>query len=226
MDNTQTDTPVEWWYDEGVPGKGPKPDYLEEKYGFNQAKQAKAYRDARAELGRRSREENVPDQYDLSQFEDYIDEENPRLKNLLSYAKQRRFAQKDIDEILGNVIEYEKSFIPNEEEELEKLGPEADKKIKIVEQWIQNTIHDEETLETIEMLPKTARTIKMLDNFRKSQSNDKSAPPSPSAYASSGSAAPTVESIKAEMAANGDRYLKDESYRNQINAKLREILGE
>lgn len=206
----------EWYYMEGIPGMGDRPDFLESKYK-SLADQAKAYKEARAELGRITG--SVPETYDTSKYADLIDPQNPHLQGFLDFAKEKRLSQEVVDKAMGTLLEYEKSLLPDE-----TLDEDTSKKKTIVENWAKSNF-SQEALNVLNQIPKTPQVVKMLDEIRQAQYAARSQPPTQSNQY--GSVEPlTEQDIRQEIRDNAKKYLEDGAYRNAIRAKLAQVLGE
>lgn len=207
---------TEWYFMEGVPGLGPRPDFLEGKYK-SLAEQAKAYKEARSELGRLHG--SVPEEYDLSSHKDWLDPTNPHLKGFLDFAKEKRLSQEVVSKAMGTLVDYEKGMMPDE-----TLDPESEKTKGIVNNWAKNTF-SKEGLQAFEILPKTQAIVKMLDEMRQNQFANRSQAPTNMEHVHSHKQM-DEKSIRQEMRDNAKKYLQEGAYREEINRKLAQALGE
>jgi hypothetical protein len=206
----------EWYYVEGIPGSGPRPDYLESKYK-SIADQAKAYKEARSELGRLHG--SVPEQYDVSDHQDWIDPTNPHLKGFLDFAKDKKLSQEVVSKAMGTLVEYEKSMMPDT-----TLDAESQKKMGIVENWAKNTFSPE-GIRAFEILPKTKEIVGMLDEMRQKEYANRSKAPTSMDHASSFKVQTEAE-IRTEMREQGAKYINDSAYRADVARRLAQVLGE
>ncbi len=206
----------EWYFDEGIPGLGPRPDYLEGKYK-SLADQAKAYKEARSELGRLHG--SVPEEYDLSNHKDWLDPQNPHLKGFLDFAKEKRLSQEVVSKAMGTLVDYEKGMMPDE-----TLDAESEKTKTIVQNWAKNTF-SKEGLDAFEVLPKTKGIVNMLNEMRQNQYANRSQAPTSMDHVGSMKMV-DEHSIRQEMRDNSKKYLEDNAYRMEINRKLAQALGE
>jgi hypothetical protein len=210
----------EWYFAEGIPGQGQRPDWLKPKYN-SLAAQAKAYHEAEAKFGSM---EAPPDQYDLSTFTDKIDSDNEHIKSFLDYAKESRMSQGQVQKTLESLVNYENSFMVDESKEIEKLGPDGQKKRQIVDQWVSNNF-SKEAKETYEILPKTAEVLSFMDEVRQQQAKARSQ--SPQSTGTADQFKPLTEKeVRNEMAQNHKRYYEDPIYRAEISRKLAQALGD
>lgn len=206
----------EWYFTDGIPGLGDRPDFLETKYK-SLAEQAKAYKEARSELGRLTG--SVPEEYDLSEHKEWVDPTNPHLNGFLSFAKEKRLSQEVVSKAVGTLVDYEKSLMPNE-----TLDPDSEKKKGIVDNWAKNTFTPD-ALKTFEVIPKTKEIVGLLDEMRQAQYKNRSNPPTSLEHQSNFK--PVTEAdVRAEIRDNSKKYLDDSSYRAEIQRKLAQALGE
>jgi len=220
-DDMSTESPQSgWWYDDNVPGVGQKPEYLNSKYK-TLAEQAKATNELHKMLVNTS---GAPDHYELGQYTDVIPSDDPALIKFLGFAKNNRFSQDAVTEILGTFVEHVKSKEPDIDKEIAKLGENAAQKITTVQTWAENTFN-QKTLDTISKISKNAEVIEFLDEMRQYSINLRSQPPG-SNQAGEPFVKLTVKEVEQEMASNYDRYVKDAGYRKQIEAKFEQAIGD
>ena len=211
-----------WHWDDGMPGSGPKPSWLKEKYNSVTA-QAKAYIEAEKQLGQVGA---APENYDLADFVDQLDTANPHIQKFMETSKRSRISQDTFKEIVGTLVEYEKSKMPNIDEEIKKLGDGAQAKIDTVKRWAANNL-SQEACDTLGRIGNRAEVIKFVDELRQMSLHAQSIPPG-SAEVADNFVRLTQEDIDAELAvpANAQRYLNDKNYRAEIQRKLKMIFGE
>ena len=215
---------TDWWLAEGVAGVGPKPEYLNPKYK-TLADQARAYEElyktVRATAG-------APEQYDFTEFEGKVDINNPHLQKFTQFAKQNRFSQDAVKEILGTVLEYENSKLPNINKEIERLGPDGPRKIETVQRWAENTFSDK-ALETIGKIATNADVIEFLDELRQFSHHQQTTQVPGSNAAPTEFKRESVREIEAEMKLNyssGKNYVNNPAYRAEISARMQQAVGE
>jgi hypothetical protein len=228
MSETDTITnPVEttsesatWYIREGVPGAGPKPDFLEDKYPTMEH-QARAYKDVRKALGAMT---GAPEQYDLSEYQDFVDTSNPHMDAFLKFAKDSKLSQDAVKTTVKSFVEYSKSNQPDIQKELERLGPDGQRKIEVVNNWAKSTLSPK-SFEALSSVPQTADVVLLMDELRQLQVAGRSQIADPVLHAESFRPL-TVEEVRAEMSANRDKYLNDKNYRAEIQRKLQQVLGD
>ncbi len=220
------DLPVQhtdaWAWDDGLPGSGPRPTWLKDKY-TNIAAQAKAYLEAEKQLGQLS---STPENYDFGDYAELLDTNNPHIQQFMETAKKSRLPQESFKEILGSLVEYQKSQAPNLDEEIAKLGVGAHEKIETVKRWASNNL-SQEACDTLGAISTSAKVINLVDELRQLQMATISKPPGATS-AMENYTIITREDIDAELAvpANANRYVTDSKYRQEINNKLKIIYGE
>ncbi len=224
---TPVDVPTQhenkWSWGSGVEGAGNRPDYLSEKYNSVE-EQAKAYNELQKRLV--SGEGKVPDNYDFGNYQEILDISNPHIQQFVATAKEARLPQETFNKVLGSLVEYERSQLPNLDAEITKLGEGAHEKIETVKRWAANNL-SQEACDTLGAIGNRADVIKFVDELRQLSLHNQSTPP--------GSSEPganfvriTKEDVDKELAvpANAKRYLEDSGYRQEIQNKLKIIYGE
>lgn len=138
-----------WFYDDGVPGQGDRPDYLVEKYGYNQSKQAKAYRDLEKYVSS-TRPIGAPEKYEVNLSEELksqnvsIPEDDQMLNTFKEYAKKNSLTQEQFDSVVNfyaaNNIKTDESVIQDMEMESEKFLKDVGVNVepKIARQELKN----------------------------------------------------------------------------------------
>ncbi len=208
-----------WYLDEGIPGIGDRPDYLEPKYK-TMADQARSYKDLQKALGATS---GSPDEYDFGNFKDVIDIGNQHLQEYVNYAKQNRISQEAFNKTLDTFVNYQKSFQPNMSEEVAKLGPDGAMKIDTVRRWAENNL-SEQAIQTVGKIATSAEVINFLDEMRQFQFHASQQPPGSTSNA--GDFTPlTVAEVEAEMQQNYKLYNSDPRYRAEIQRKFEQAVG-
>jgi hypothetical protein len=210
-----------WFWDEGVPGQGERPEWLKGKYG-KVVDQAKAYLDAEKRLG--AEPTPVPEDYDLTGYADYFDIEAPHMADLKNKAKELRLSEDALKSLVDPFANYYKSLMPDIDKEIEKLGPHADMKINTVNTWASNHL-SEKALETLGHISHTAAVVELLDEIRQIHSQTLSRVPT-NVNADSRAVIVTAEQVQQKITDNYERYKIDASYRQQLNLEMRQACGE
>lgn len=209
----------EWWLAEGIPGQGPKPEFLDDKYQ-NLAEQAKAYKEVRKALGAQA---GAPEAYDFGAFIDEIDVNNAAIKDFMVYAKENRISQDAFSRTLKTFAEYDKSRQPNIDEEIKKLGEDGPKRIETVQKWAENNL-SQKAMKTIGEIGTKADVIELLDELRQYQHHMSVVLPTGDEAATQFKPLSKAE-VQEEMIANYDKYKKDARYRAEISAKFEQAVG-
>lgn len=212
--NASTEAPT-WYVDEGVPGPGNRPEWLNPKFK-TVAEVARSYNELEKKFGAMS---GAPDDYDFG--EAGIDKNNPHMKDLVNYAKEQRISQDAFSQFVKGFAGYADSSLPNPDEELKRLGPDGEKRIKEISQWAANNL-SETSNKTLYDIATKAEVVEMLDEIR--QKGFKPSAQPPQGYNDSGSSAPTEKEVRAELSQNLKRYNSDPNYRNEIRSKLERAL--
>lgn len=210
-----------WFWDDGVPGAGPRPAWLKDKY-TNIAAQAKAYVEAEKQLGQLG---SGPEEYKFEE-DDAWDPTNPYMQKFMETAKKSRMPQEAFNDMLTTLADYEASKIPNKDAEIAKLGPEANSMIERVRRWTSTNL-SQEACDLIGQIGNNAAVIKMFDEIRQLNIHQASQPPG-STGSSDNFVRLTQDDWNAELAipANSKRYLEDAKYRAEMSRKLQIIHGE
>lgn len=214
---TQSDS---WYLTEGVPGQGPRPDFLEPKYK-TVAEQAKAYKEARKALGALS---GAPEAYDLGEYTQVLDPEHPALQDFMKYAKENRFSNDAVTKIAETFAKYQESQEPDLTAELEKLGPQGKEKVEVVNNWAKNNL-SEKAFTALSQMPQTAETVELMDEIRQMYLRGRGTIPTAQDHAASFKA-DSEAAIRSEMNQNRDRYYTDPVYRAEISRRLAIVKGE
>lgn len=210
-----------WFWDEGVPGNGPRPAWLKDKY-TNIAAQAKAYVDAEKQLGQLSA---APEDYNFGE-EAKWDPTNPFMQKFMETAKKSRMSQESFGEMLQTLVEYETSKLPNKDVEIQKLGTNAHERIETVRRWAANNL-SQEACNVLGEIGNRADVIKFVDELRQLHIHQMSIPPN-STDTGEGFVRLTLEDIDRELAdpVNAQRYVNSAQYRAEIERKIKIIHGE
>jgi len=209
----------DWFLKEGIPGEGPRPDWLLPKYTSMEA-QAQAY----PELMKVSRTDaSAPESYQLESVADVFDPESSYIANLTAKAKTHKLSQDAFGDMVGEFASYQKSLLPNIDEEMKKLGDNPQRRLDTVNTWATNHL-SEKSMETLGKIAYTADVVELMDEVRQKMHGLSSRIPvgqnlEPIKIES-------VSSIDAEMASNYARYKTDKAYRDQLTERRKQALGE
>lgn len=212
-----------WFWDEGRPGEGARPEWLEPQYK-SVADKARAHTELKKKLV--AGEGKAPDNYDFADYKEKLDTANPHLQKFMETARQNHLSQDTFKEMIGTLYEYEQSKLPNIDAEIAKLGPNANAIIETNRRWAANHL-SQEACDTLGNIGNTAEAIKLMDEIRQVSLSMTSQPPG-SSSAGEGFVQLTQADWEAELAVptNASRYLNDAKYRQEMQNKLKIILGE
>ena len=209
-----------WYWDEGRPGDGERPEWLETKY-TKVTDQAKAYKELQKMLG--SRNEHVPDDYDLKDFGEILDLENPAIADLKAKAKDLKLSQDHVKTLVDSFANYHKSMLPDTDAEIAKLGEHANTRINTVNTWASNHLSDA-ALETLGAISNTAAVVELMDEIR--QLHLQTASKVPAGHAPIKAEVVTPQMVQAEIVQNYERYKADPQYRREMSVKMARAVGE
>lgn len=210
-----------WYWDENVPGVGARPEWLKEKYG-KVVDQAKAYIDAEKRLG--ASDTVAPDEYELSDYSESLDLENPHIVDLKNKAKELRLSQEALKNLIDPIVKYQQSLLPNVDEEIKKLGDHAQTRINTVNTWATNHL-SEKAVETLGKISHTADVVELIDEIRQLHFQTQSRVPTGN-QGQQKIVMVTAESVQNEIVQNYARYQNEPAYRMELQNKLKQALGE
>lgn len=206
-----TENQPTWFLDDNTPGQGERPEWLPQKYN-KVADVARAYGELEKKLGSFT---GAPDDYDIKSLE--LDDDDFTLKEIKSVAKELNMSQEGFNKLVGRIKSASETQDRLEfEEELKKLGPDAERQLtqyknalkdhfkpedqEIVSSWIKNA-GDLQTFNRImahthmSSVP-TMQTVHMANSFE------------------------NVQDLKRELAKNIERYESDKAYREDYTQRL------
>lgn len=219
VDRASNHSEPTWFFADGVPGQGERPDYLEPKYK-SVSEQAKAYKEAQKLLGAQS---GAPESYDFSGVQEFIDPNNQHIQEFALFAKENKLSQDVFARSLQSFVEYDKSRQPDVDQEIAKLGNDGMQKVTTVQNWVKNNLSSE-AVKALEKLPVRAEVITMLDEIRQLHTHTQAK--IPAGEKTENSFVPlSVQEVETEMLQNYTRYQNDPGYRAQIAAKFEQAVG-
>ena len=212
---------------EGVAPSGPaveRPEWLLDKYstdGRDQSEaiseQAKAYVELQKQFGGFT---GAPEDYEFSMpegMEGTVDTELEAFQQFAALAKDSNMNQETAQQLFGIFVGYqnqiESQFDTDLNAEKERLGPQADQRIKSIANWAGNNLAGED-METLESMTTTAAQIETLERIIGKTRN------SPIPKTHEVSAAPTgFSQHDFDKAVTSDRFKTDAGYRADIRKK-------
>jgi hypothetical protein len=206
--STTPETPT-WFIDEGIPGAGPRPGWLPEKYK-TVADMAKSNSELERKLG------TAPDEYDFSKSK-YLDPDYAPFEELKKVAKDKRVPQEVMDKMLESVDKYMDEFSIDREEEIKKLGDNASERITTLDNWLKAN-SSKESYEAIASSLRNADAVKALEELRgKFMSNT---PQVPTGNTGAVDGKSSLEDIKMELSNNLQKYKTDINYQKDLQRRL------
>ena len=203
------ETPPTWFLDEGVPGIGERPAWLNEKFK-SAADLAKSYHELEKKVG------TAPEEYDISGSK-FLDKDYVPFQEFLQLAKEKRVPKDVVDKMVDSIDKYMDEFSVDYAEEAKQLGDNAKDRLKTLDNWMKANV-SKESYEALTGNIKSASAIKALEELRgKMMSNNPMVPPGNDSDANS---VATVAQLQKEMSDNYQKYKTDEKYRADLGARL------
>lgn len=201
-----------WYIAENIPGPGDRPEWLPEKFKTVEAL-SKSYQELEKMHG------HVPEQYELDNH--VIDPAYGPLQDFAEFAKQKKVPKEVVDKALETFDKYTQEFVDDPNEELSKLGENAQKRINLVGNWVKATLPAEDAKSLLKGV-RTAEQIKALENLRRNtMSNEANVP---AGNEGSSNQRLSVEDVRQEMKKNYERYKQDPKYRDEIKQKFEQAV--
>lgn len=198
-----------WYMDEGVPGAGDRPGWLNEKFK-TAAELAKSYNELEKKFG------VVPEDYDFTKSK-YIDADYVPFLELKQLARDKRVPKEVIEKMLDSVDKYMDEFSTDYSVEIKKLGDNAMERITTIDNWAEANL-TKESYEALTSNLRTAESIKALEELRGKSMNNTIQVPGGNDSAVHNSA--SLDDIKLELQANIGKYKTDTAYRKDIQSRL------
>ena len=203
-----TETPA-WFIDEGRPGAGDRPAWLNEKFK-TAADLAKSYHELEKKVG------TVPDDYDFSKSR-YIDPDYAPFQDLKSLAKEKRVPQEVMDKMLESVDKYMDEFKIDENEEIKKLGDNAQDRLVTLNNWAKANL-SKDSYEALTSNLRSAESIRALEELRGRMMS--TTPQVPNGNDGAVHNAATLDDIRMELSNNLQKYKTDKAYQKDISARM------
>lgn len=206
---TNQDTPSNWFIEDGRPGIGERPSWLNEKFKST-ADLAKSYSELEKRVG------TAPDEYDFSKSR-YLDPDYVPFEELKQLAKDKRVPQEVIDKMLESVDKYMDEFTIDNNEEINKLGSNAKDRLQTLNNWAKANLSNESYNALITNL-RTAESVKAIEELRNKMMSGTPQIPNGNTGAISNNA--SLEDIKLELSNNLSKYKSDPNYRKDLQSRL------
>ncbi len=198
-----------WFIDEGVPGVGERPSWLNEKFKST-ADLAKSHHELEKKLG------TVPEDYDFTKSK-YLDPDYVPFQELKNLAKDKRVPQEVMDKMLESVDKYMDEFSTDVNEEIQKLGDNAEERLTTLDNWAKANF-SKGSYEALAGNIRNADGIKALEELRGKMMSTN--PHVPNGNTGTTPSSQSLEEIKSELSANLDKYQTDPAYRKDFQARL------
>ena len=211
----------QWFIDENVPGPGSRPEWLDPK--FKSVKGViESYKELEKKLGG---SQSVPEKYDVEDFKEMYGEDSPFIANLSARAKEHKLSQEAFKGVLSELSTYQKSLLPNTDEEMKKLGDNPQRRLDTINQWATNHL-SEKSLNVLGQISHTADVVEMIDELRQLHFKTSSQVPTGSSLNTEKFKPLSVAEVETEMQQNYARYQSDAAYRHEIQRKFAQAVGE
>jgi len=207
-ENTNNETPT-WFIDEGIPGTGPRPAWLPEKFK-NVSDLGKSFTELEKRLG------HVPEEYDFKKSKNLNPEYAPFVE-LQQLAKEKRTPKDVIDKMIESVDKFIDETKIDPAKELAKLGDNGKERLELVDNWAKANL-SKESFEALANGPRTAESIKALEELRGKMMS--SNPTIPNGNGTGTSPVASLEDIKMEINTNLAKYKSDPKYREDLQNRL------
>lgn len=208
QENVSPESPT-WFIDEGMPGNGPRPSWLHDKFK-TVADLGKSFTELEKKLG------SVPDDYDFSKSK-YLDSDYVPFQELKQVAKEKRVPQEVFDKMLESVDKYMDEFSTDYKEEIKKLGDNAKDRLQTLDNWAKANL-SKESYEALTSNLRSAESIKALEELRGRMMSTIPQVPNGNNGATQNSA--SVDDLKLELANNLEKYKSDANYRKDLQNRL------
>jgi hypothetical protein len=206
---SQNETPSNWFIDEGMPGIGERPAWLNEKFK-TVADLAKSYSELEKRVG------TAPDEYDFSKSK-YIDPDYVPFEDLKQLAKDKRVPQEVMDKMLDSFDKYMDEFRTDYDEEIKKLGDDGKERLTILNNWAKANL-SKDSYEALTSSMNTAESVKALEELRgKMMTNAAQVPTGNSGNVES---ATSIDDLKIELSNNLEKYKTNSDYRKDYQKRL------
>lgn len=208
-EETRTNEVPLWFIDEGMPGNGPRPAWLNEKFK-TVADLGKSYSELEKKVG------IAPDDYDFSKSR-YLDPDYAPFQELKQVAKEKRVPQEVMDKMIESVDKYMDEFSTDPNEEIKKLGDNGKERLETLDNWAKANF-SKESYEALVNSLRDAGSIRALEELRgKMMSN---VPHVPNGNGETTSPSATLDDIRLELSNNLEKYEKDPVYRKDWQLRL------
>lgn len=208
-DEVQAEEKPAWFIDGEIAIPADRPDWMPQKFR-SVAELAKSYSELEKRVG------SAPDKYDFSKSR-YLDADYEPFIELQDLAREKRVPQEVMDKMMESVDKYFDEFAsPPIEDEIKKLGDNADERVKRLDNWAQANL-SRDAYESLKTSVKSADAFIALEELRGRMMSETPQVPGPNGQVSDHA---TVDQLKAELAQNLQKYSTDEAYRKDYSKRL------
>lgn len=199
-----------WFIDEGIPGVGTRPDWLSDKFK-SVADLAKSYGELEKKFSG-----SIPEEYDISGSK-VLDGDYGPIQDFLALAKEKRVPKDVIDTMVNSIDKYFDEFSVDYNEEAKKLGPNAQERLKTLDNWAKANLSNE-SYDALTRNLNNADSIKALEEIRGKMMSSSTMVPGGNDNTTNNVA--SLDEIKAEIVNNIAKYKEDPKYRSEIAGRL------
>lgn len=199
----------------------PKVKELANSYQHVEKKMSTARDELRSEIEeelKESRQQNVPESYELKIPDDMVpegvdlnlDSDNPEVRQAMEFAKKNNLTQEQFDDLVKIRVGTELQGYERSQQELAKLGERAQQRIDRLVSWGQSNLNSKD-FETFRGLAHSAEQVKLLEsivslNTGKAFHVDEG-----------GSEAEPLTREKLKEMRRDPRYMSDKDYREKVD---------
>lgn len=210
-----------WMLSEGVNGDGDSPDWFKSSKYKTVSDQAQAYAGLESKLGSFTGAPEDGYKVELSEDLGYsIPDDDPLLNQFGDWAKEAGLSQDAHSKLLNIYVENTLGQMENTnvEEEVGKIGDNAQQRIQDVTHWGQANL-DEREYATLQAMATTAEGFHLIEKLKQmSKETQVSAPDTVRAV-------DNMTEQKLYDMIGDDRYQSNTSYRAEVEAKFRDYYG-
>lgn len=207
----ESEAPDEWFWAEGVPGQGPRPDFLPEKFS-SVADAAKARGQLEKKLGAFT---GAPEEYDFEELG--LDKEQHTLKELSALGKELNMSQDGFEKLVTKLMGAQDAESEVDmEAEVSKLGEEGERLMLQYKNFSDNHLMAEEK-EQVKSWIKSAEDLKVFTAMVKGIYG-KRLPTDNTMYM--GNHGDSEAQVRSDIAKNLDRYRNDKVFQKDIRNRL------
>jgi hypothetical protein len=201
----------EWFLDDSTPGQGARPEWLPPKYK-KASDVAKAYSELEKKLGAFS---GAPENYDIASLE--LDENDFTLREISAVAKELNMSQEGFNKFVGRIMSAAETQEKMQlEEQLKKLGPDADRQLT----QYKNSLKDHFKPEEQEIVSSWIKNADDLQAFNRimAHTHMTNVPTMQSMHMANNFEG--VKDLRAELIKNVQRFENDKAYREDFSKRM------